>query len=104
MSKVTNKIDAKGKAELLAQKTRATLHPNYKDITIEMTDGTKFETRSTYNNKYLKLDVDPKTHPAWTKETNYVNNKATEVSKFNNKFKGLSFGMAQKPTAATAAN
>lgn len=95
MSKATSKLDAKSRAELLAQKTRATLHPNYRNITIEMTDGTKFQTRSTYNNDYLRLDVDPKTHPAWTKEANYVNSKATEVSKFNNKFKGLSFGTAQ---------
>jgi large subunit ribosomal protein L31 len=96
MSKVTNKMDAKAKAELLAQKNKSTLHPNYKDITIEMTDGSKFKTRSTYHNSYLKLDIDPKTHPAWTKELNYVNTKATEVSKFNSKFKGLSFGAAKK--------
>ena len=71
---------------------KSSIHPNYKELTVEMTDGTKFKTRSTYSGDYIKLDIDPKTHPAWTKEANYVNTKATEVSKFNNKFKGLSFG------------
>ena len=75
---------------------KSTIHPNYKEIVVEMTDGTKFKTRSTYSNSYLKLDIDPKTHPAWTKEANYVNAKATEVSKFNDKFKGLSFGTVKK--------
>ena len=73
------------------KKSNLSLHHNYKKITIEMTNGSKFNTRSTLINNYLKLDIDPITHPAWTKESNYVNVKATEVSKFNNKFKGLNF-------------
>ena len=33
-----------------------------------MTDGTKFETMSTWGkeNDTLKLDIDPKSHFAWT--------------------------------------
>ena len=33
-----------------------------------MTDGTEFVTYSTYGaeGETLKLDIDPKTHPAWT--------------------------------------
>ena len=33
-----------------------------------MTDGTEFKTRSTWGKPgdVMKLDVDPKTHPAWT--------------------------------------
>ena len=33
-----------------------------------MTDGTEYETRSTYGKEgdTLHLDIDPKTHPAWT--------------------------------------
>ncbi|WPX97120.1 50S ribosomal protein L31 [Candidatus Bandiella euplotis] len=99
MAKVTNKLDAKSKAELVAQRAKAALHPDYKEVTVEMTDGTKLAMRSTYKNNYLKLDIDPKTHPAWTKEANYVNTKATEVSKFNSKFKGLSFGATKKAEA-----
>jgi len=78
-----------------AKKTGKALDHKYREITVEMTNGEKFKTRSTYINDYLKLDIDPTTHPAWTKETNYVNTKATEVTKFNNKFRGLSFS---KPT------
>ena len=44
------------------------IHPEYHTITVEMTDGTQFETRSTYGSEgdVLKLDIDTKTHPAWT--------------------------------------
>lgn len=42
-------------------------HPDYHKITVEMTDGTTFETRSTWGNEgdTLKLDIDPSSHPAW---------------------------------------
>ena len=95
MLKVTKSGQVKNKTNVVVDK-KATTHPDYKELTVEMTDGTKFKTRSTYNSDYLKLDIDPKTHPAWTKEANYVNTKATEVSKFNDKFKGLSFGVTKK--------
>ncbi len=44
------------------------IHPEYHEITVEMTDGTTYKTRSTYGQPgdVLKLDVDPTTHPAWT--------------------------------------
>jgi large subunit ribosomal protein L31 len=44
------------------------IHPNYHMITVVMTDGTTFETRSTYGKPgdSLHLDIDPKSHPAWT--------------------------------------
>src|SRR5215510_9153379 len=43
-------------------------HPDYYFITVVMTDGTTYQTRSTYGKKgaTLNLDIDPKTHPAWT--------------------------------------
>ena len=43
-------------------------HPDYHTITVEMTDGTKFQTRSTWGKEgdTLHLDIDPKVHPAWT--------------------------------------
>ena len=36
-------------------------HPNYHNIKVEMTDGTVFETRSTWGQEgeTLKLDIDP---------------------------------------------
>jgi len=44
------------------------LHPSYHTITVKMTDGSEFATRSTWGKKgdVLHLDIDPKSHPAWT--------------------------------------
>src|SRR4051812_12139064 len=43
-------------------------HPDYHEITVQMTDGSEFKTRSTYGKAgdTLRLEIDPKTHPAWT--------------------------------------
>ena len=40
------------------------IHPNYHKIKVEMTDGTQFETRSTWGKEgeVLKLEIDPKAH------------------------------------------
>ena len=92
----TKKVDAApviAKASSRKGDGRQTMHPRYREITVVQTDGTEFLTRSTYNNSVLKLDIDRKTHPAWTKETNYVNTKNSEVAKFNTKFAGLTFGI-----------
>ena len=42
--------------------------PKYHTIKVEMTDGTQFETKSTWGseNEILKLEIDPKSHSAWT--------------------------------------
>jgi len=67
-------------------------HPDYHTITVEMTDGTTFETRSTYGSEgdVLKLDVDVKTHPAWTGGTQRIREDG-RVAKFNKRFS--SFGI-----------
>ena len=67
------------KADSSKKVKRGTMHPNYREISIVQTDGTSFITRSTYKNNNLKLDIDIKTHPAWTKETSYVNTKNSEI-------------------------
>ena len=43
-------------------------HPDYHFITVKMTDGSTYQTRSTWGKEgaSLRLDIDPKTHPAWT--------------------------------------
>ena len=43
-------------------------HPNYHTINVVMTDGTKFETKSTWGKEgdTMSLDIDPLSHPAWT--------------------------------------
>ena len=46
---------------------KAEIHPNYHTITVVMTDGTEYQTRSTWGKEgdKLHLDIDPKSHPAW---------------------------------------
>ena len=47
---------------------KADAHPQYHMITVKMTDGTEFQTRSTWGKEgdTLTLDIDPTSHPAWT--------------------------------------
>jgi large subunit ribosomal protein L31 len=47
---------------------KAEIHPDYHMITVVMTDGTEYQTRSTWGKAgdKLNLDIDPKSHPAWT--------------------------------------
>ena len=55
-----------------------------------MTDGSEFETRSTWGkeNDVMKLDVDPKSHSAWTGGIQKILDKG-RVSKYNKKFADL---------------
>ena len=64
------------------------IHPDYHSINVEMTDGTKFEMMSTWGSKgeTLKLEIDPKSHSAWTGGKQKLLDKG-RVSKFNKKFK-----------------
>ena len=66
------------------------IHPNYHKIKVVMTDGSHFETRSTWGKEgeTLILDIDPKSHPAWMGSTQKVMDKG-RVSKFFKKFKNL---------------
>jgi large subunit ribosomal protein L31 len=68
------------------------IHPDYHDITIVMTDGTEFKTRSTWGKAgdTLRLDIDPKSHPAWT-GIHRVVDRGGQVAKFNKRFQ--SFGL-----------
>ena len=66
------------------------IHPNYHKIKVVMTDGTDFETMSTWGKEgdSLKLDIDPKSHPAWTGGSQKILDKG-RVSKFFKKFTNL---------------
>lgn len=66
-------------------------HPDYHFITVQMTDGSTYKTRSTYGAEgaTLALDIDPKTHPAWTGGNAQMMDRAGRVSKFNDKFGGF---------------
>jgi large subunit ribosomal protein L31 len=64
------------------------IHPDYHMITVVMTDGTTFETRSTYGKPgdTLHLDIDPKSHPAWTGGQQQIVDRGGRVSRFKQKF------------------
>ncbi len=66
------------------------IHPDYHEITVVMTNGTEFKTRSTWGaaGDTLKLEIDPNTHPAWTGEHRLVDSGG-QVAKFNKRFQGL---------------
>jgi large subunit ribosomal protein L31 len=63
------------------------IHPDYHEITIQMTDGTTYVTRSTWGEAgdTLRLDIDPKTHPAWTGQHRLVDTGG-QVAKFNKRY------------------
>ena len=66
------------------------IHPNYHKIKVTMTDGSQFETMSTWGKEgdTLKLDIDSKSHPAWTGGSQKVLDKG-RVNKYNKKFSNL---------------
>lgn len=66
------------------------IHPDYHTITVKMTDGTEFVTRTTWGKEgdTLALDIDPKSHPAWTGVHRLVDSGG-QLAKFNKRFKNL---------------
>ena len=67
---------------------KSDIHPDYHFIKVVMTDGTEYLTRSTYGKEgeTLQLDIDPKTHPAWTGGQQQLLDRAGRVSKFSARF------------------
>ena len=67
------------------------IHPDYHKIKVVMTNGTEFETYSTYGSEgaKLNLDVDPNTHPAWTGGSQQLTDRGGRLSKFKKKFEGF---------------
>ena len=67
------------------------IHPDYHTITVVMTDGTTYQTRSTYGKEgaELHLDIDPNTHPAWTGGHQTLLDRGGRVSRFNAKYGGF---------------
>lgn len=69
---------------------RKNIHPDYHEITVIMTDGSSFKTRSTYGKEgdTLRLDIDPKSHPAWTGVHRLIDSGG-QVTKFNKRFQNI---------------
>ena len=45
------------------------LHPDYHEIIVQRTDGSTYQTRSTWGKAgdTMKLEIDPLSHPVWNK-------------------------------------
>lgn len=70
---------------------KADIHPEYHMIKVVMTDGTTYETRSTWGSEgeTMNLEIDPTSHPAWTGGNQQLMDRGGRVSKFNKRFGGL---------------
>ncbi len=70
------------------------LHPDYHMIKVQMTDGSVFETRSTWGKEgdLMTLDIDPLAHPAWTGGRGALLDAGGQVARFNKRFGGLTLG------------
>ncbi len=79
------------------------IHPDHHEITVQLTNGEKFTTRSTWGKKgdTLQLDVDPKTHPAWVGGQHLK--KTGQMEKFQNRFANFDFASTKKAAAEPAA-
>ena len=67
------------------------IHPDYHEITVVMTDGTSYQTRSTYGKAgdTLRLEIDPKSHPAWTGGTQRLLDTGGQLARFNRRVQGF---------------
>jgi large subunit ribosomal protein L31 len=67
------------------------IHPQYHTVKVVMTDGSEFETRTTWGQPgdTLRLDIDSKSHPAWTGGAQQIIDRGGRVSRFQKKFSGL---------------
>ena len=88
------------------------IHPDYHEINVVMTDGSSFKTKSTWGKEgaTMRLDIDPKTHPAWTGVRQSID-RGGRVQRFKDRFgmtgaAGMAAGTKSsgaKPTEATPA-
>jgi large subunit ribosomal protein L31 len=76
-----------------ARKTamKADTHPDYHLVKVVMTDGSEFTTRTTWGKPgdTLHLEIDPKSHPAWTGGQQHLLDRGGRLSRFNKKFEGF---------------
>ncbi|MBO0662951.1 50S ribosomal protein L31 [Jiella sp. MQZ9-1] len=70
---------------------KTNIHPDYHTITVVMTNGTEYQTRSTWGSEgdKLNLDIDPTSHPAWTGGNQQLMDRGGRVSRFKKRYEGL---------------
>ena len=73
------------------EKMKKDTHPDYHTIKVVMTDGTEFETRTTWGaaGDTMNLDIDPNSHPAWTGGNQQLIDRGGRLSRFKKKYEGL---------------
>jgi large subunit ribosomal protein L31 len=73
------------------KRVKKDIHPSYHEITVVMTDGSTFQTRSTYGEPGAKLtlEIDPNVHPAWTGDRSRMVERGGQVDKFNRRFQSF---------------
>jgi large subunit ribosomal protein L31 len=71
----------------LERAMKSDIHPDYHEINVVMTDGSEFKTKSTWGKAgdTLRLDIDPKSHPAWT-GVHRLTETGGQVAKFKKRF------------------
>lgn len=64
------------------------IHPDYNEITVVLSDGTEFATRSTIQTKdgIYKSEVDSKNHPFYN-QNKKLQKKADRIDRFNRRYK-----------------
>lgn len=67
------------------------IHPDYHEITVVMTDGSSFTTRSTWGKPgdSMRLDIDTKSHPVWTGGQQRLLDRGGQLARFNKRFAGM---------------
>ncbi len=74
-------------------------HPKQHTVEVVMTDGSKFPILTTWGKEgdVLRLDADPKNHPAWQdKAQNFVNANNERINNFKKKFGDFGAVLANK--------
>ncbi len=66
------------------------IHPDYHEITVQLTNGETYKTRSTWGKEgdTMVLDIDPSSHNAWTGGTQRISEKG-QVAKFKQRYSNL---------------
>ena len=87
----TSTNNARGRRKPARQAMKPDTHPDYHVVKVVMTDGTEFETRTTWGKAgdTLHLDIDPKSHPAWTGGQQHLVDRGGRLSRFQKKFSGF---------------
>ena len=87
----TARFAINSRLEFRSSAMKKDIHHDYHEINVVMTDGTTFTTQSTWGEAgdTMRLDVDPKSHPAWTGGSTRLVDTDGQVAKFNKRFQNF---------------